>query len=925
MKVSSCSFLCFLFFISWNIHAQTIDQRVDSLLALMTLEEKVGQMTQVERSALNSLEDLATYSIGSMLSGGGSAPSPNNFNSWADMYDGFQRKALESRLGIPLIYGIDAVHGHNNVPDAVIFPHNIGMGCTWNPDLIREASQVVAREVAATGIDWTFAPCIAVARDERWGRTYEGFGETAEIQEIMAQAVVEGFQGSDLSDEESIVACAKHFVGDGGTINGIDQGNTVLSEEDLRAIHMPGYIDAIEAGVGTVMASYSSWNGTKLHGHDYLLTEVLKNELGFEGFVISDWKGVDQIDEDYRTAIRRAINAGIDMVMVPDRYEVFMGHLINLVQNGEVSETRINDAVRRILRQKFALNLFDAPLTDRSLMPSAGSLAHREVARQVVRESVVVLDAKNDVLPLQKNDQTIVVAGQLANDLGAQCGGWTISWQGENGNITSGTSLLGAIEKKVESSQVIYRPAGDFDGEADVAVVVIGEKTPYAEGRGDRNSLLLDEEDLNLIKAFKDSGTPVIALAVSGRPLVFGEALPYTDAMIAVWYPGSEGDGVADILFGDHLPTGKLTHSWPQTMRQIPINVGDGQEALYAYKHGLEVFPSHEVSGTLLPYAGTSNFTGDQIILTLSDKVSEINAQGSDFELFINGDQVENAIRDIGLLEFDKSILVLHLNQAIREDDHIRLSLIGGSIMAGELGLPPFSDYFVYNATRSSFIKHILPGRIEAEQFFAMEGIMTEPCTDIGGGENVGYLDPGDYLRYSIEVQNSGPYEITARLAGFQDGQLLLLFNDTLSSSIDYTATGGWQNWDNFSTTLFLEDGSYILEARAQNEGFNINYFDFDLRSTNVDEYAASIHDLKAFPNPLGEELSLKWSSSNSEFIKISLISLDGRLAHPLYEGLSQAGPNSFNLDLNNTLLPGIYFVEFKTKNRRYFTKVVKQ
>ena len=417
----------------------------------------------------------------------------------------------------------------------------------------------------------------------------------------------------------------------------------------------------------------------------------------------------------------------------------------------------------------------------------------------------------------------------------------------------------------------------------------------------------------------------MIALLVSGRPLVFGEALPYTDAMIAVWYPGSEGDGVADILFGDYLPSGKLTHSWPQTMRQIPINVGDGQEALYAYKHGLEVFPSHEVSGTLLPYAGTSNFTGDQIILTLSDKVSEINAQGSDFELFINGDQVENAIRDIGLLEFDESILVLHLNQAIREDDHIRLSLIGGSIMAGELGLPPFSDYFVYNATRSSFIKHILPGRIEAEQFFAMEGIMTEPCTDIGGGENVGYIDPGDYLRYSIEVQNSGPYEITARLAGFQDGQLLLLFNDTLSSSIDYTSTGGWQNWDNFSTTLFLEDGSYILEARAQNEGFNINYFDFDLRSTNVDEYAGSIHDLKAFPNPLGEQLSLEWSNSKSEFIKISLISLDGRLTHPIYEGLSQAGPNSLNLDLNNTLLPGIYFVEFKTINRRYFTKVVKQ
>ena len=450
--------------LSLNTTAQTLDQMADSILALMTLEEKVGQMTQVERGEFENIQDIATYGIGSILSGGGSSPTPNTAGSWASMYDNFQSIALQSNRGIPLIYGVDAVHGHNNVRGAVIFPHNIGMGCTWNPALVRTANQIVAREVAATGIDWTFAPCIAVPRDERWGRTYEGFGETAEVQKIMARESVLGLQGTDLSSGETILACAKHFVGDGGTTDGRDQGNTEVTEAVLRDIHMEGYLDAIDAGVGSIMASFNSWNGVKLHGHDYLLTDVLKDELGFEGFIISDWKGVDQIDENYRTAIKRGINAGIDMVMVPDRYEVFISHLISLVEDGEVSEDRIDDAVRRILKQKLLLNLFEEPFADPALAASVGSQEHRDVARQAVRESMVVLNAKNDVLPLQKNDQTILVAGTLAADLGAQCGGWTITWQGATGSITPGTNILSGIENMVGNSEVIYSPNGDYSG-----------------------------------------------------------------------------------------------------------------------------------------------------------------------------------------------------------------------------------------------------------------------------------------------------------------------------------------------------------------------------------------------------------------------------------------------------------------------------
>ena len=461
-----------------NGQGLTVDEKVDSLLNLMSLEEKVGQMAQAERTELENMNDIASFGLGSLLSGGGSSPSPNTVAGWAAMYDNFQSIALQSNRGIPIIYGIDAVHGHNNAYGAVIFPHDIGMGCTWDPELVMQADQVVAEEVASTGLDWTFSPCIAVPQNERWGRTYEGFGETAEIQKLMAAACVDGLQGDDLSTNVSILACAKHFVGDGGTTNGNDQGNTVVSEEVLRNLHMAGYADAIESGVGSIMASYSSWNGEKMHGNEYLLTEVLKNEMGFEGFIVSDWKGVDQLHEDYREAIKRAINAGIDMVMVPDRYEVFIAHLISLVEDNEVSESRIDDAVRRILKQKFLLNLFDEPYTDPSLSGSFGSQEHRNIAKQAVRESIVLLDAKNDRLPLQKNNQTILVAGSLAADLGAQCGGWTISWQGGNGAITPGTNILTGIQNVVESSEVIYSPSGNYNDPVDLAVVVVGEKVP---------------------------------------------------------------------------------------------------------------------------------------------------------------------------------------------------------------------------------------------------------------------------------------------------------------------------------------------------------------------------------------------------------------------------------------------------------------
>ncbi len=905
---------------------QTIDEKVDSLLQQMTIVQKVGQMTQVERGALVNMEHLKTYGIGSLLSGGGSAPNPNTISSWVNMYNDFQTKALESELAIPLVYGIDAVHGHNNVYGAVIFPHNIGMGCTWNPELIEQANQIVAKEVSATGIDWTFSPCIAVARNERWGRTYEGFGETAEIQKIMAEASVLGLQGTNLGDNSTILACAKHFVGDGGTEFGIDQGNTILSEDELRGIHMEGYIDAINAGVGTVMASYSSWNGEKLHGHDYLLTDVLKNELGFEGFVISDWSGVDQIDENYRTAIKRAINAGIDMVMVPSQYEVFIAHLLSLVADGEVSQDRIDDAVRRILKQKFLLNLFDEPFANDEFVDAFGSEEHRAVARQVVRESMVLLNAKNDVLPLRKNDQTILVAGPLAADLGAQCGGWTMSWQGGNGSITQGTNILQGLVELSETSNILYDANGNYSGSVDVAVVVIGEKTPYAEGYGDRADLEIDAADINLIKKLKEDGIPTIALLVSGRPMILGELLTYTDAIIPIWYPGTEGDGIAEVLYGDYLPKGKLSHSWAKDMSQIPLNWGDeSYDALFSYQHGLTEFPESSAAEKLMPYAATTNKLGNEILLSLSDEITTLNATINDFEIKVNGATVTDLIASINIAEFDESILFFSLNTNVQENNKITISYTGGNIMSNNLTLDSFEDFYVYNATIYSNTTHEIPGRFEAEDYFDMFGIQTEPCTDVGGGENVGYFNPGDWLKYYVEVKETGLYHLNCRMAGFATGSLRIQFDNDFETFVDYSSTNGWQNWQDFTSTIYLNEGFYEMEAYSFTDAININYFDFDLIETSVQNPLQQVENINVFPVPFKESINVEFTLNKALNTSVKLSDITGKFVQELFNEKLSKGRHKLLFSIDPDLANGIYFIEIRDGQKRYFEKLIKE
>jgi beta-glucosidase len=574
--------------------------RVLDLLSYMTLEEKIGQMTQVDRQFLESDNDINAYYLGSLLSGGGSTPPKNYPRSWAEMYDGYQKIALSTRLSIPIMYGIDAVHGHNNVIGATIFPHHIGLGCTNNPQLIEDVYRATAEEIAATGIDWDFAPCLAVPRDERWGRTYEGFGETPDIVKSMAAAAVRGLQTDKLDGPTSILACAKHFIGDGGTKWGtglkekMDQGDTQISEQELREIHLPGYLPALEAGVGTIMPSYNQVNGEYCHVSKYLLTDLLKNELGFKGFLVSDWQGLEKMGDDYKSNIIASINAGMDMVMVPgaakfggQTYTNFIKLLIESVNEGSISEKRINDAVARILKVKFEMGLFERPYSDKALLKKVGSKEHRNIAREAVKQSLVVL--KNDgVLPLSKDLGHIHVSGKNADDLGNQCGGWTITWQGDSGPITKGTTVYEAIQVAVSSfTNVTYSKNGSGAKGADVGIVIIGE-TPYAEMEGDRESLALDKKDLAAIARIRKAGVPVVVIIVSGRPLIITDELDKWSGLIAAWLPGSEGKGVTDVIFGDYNPTGRLSVSWPRTMEQIPINFGDSDyDPLFEYGYGL--------------------------------------------------------------------------------------------------------------------------------------------------------------------------------------------------------------------------------------------------------------------------------------------------------------------------------------------------
>ena len=616
-----------------------IEARIDDLMAKMTLEQKVGQVIQADNGSITP-EEVKRYRIGSVLSGGNSGPGGKPYGTvdeWVADVDAYYMASVDPEgveVAIPIIWGIDAVHGHNNVVGGTLFPHNVGLGAMRDPDLMQEIARVTAIELRTTGHDWTFAPTVAVPRDDRWGRSYEGFGEDPEIVASYSAKIVEGLQGhfgsDDFLGDGHVISTAKHFLADGGTAGGKDQGDAVLPEADLVRLHAAGYPPAIKAGALSVMASFSSWNGSKIHGDHYLLTDVLKGRMGFNGFVVGDWNAHGQLDGCTNEDCPAALLAGLDMYMAPDSWRGLYENTLAQVKSGIIPEARLDDAVRRILRAKIHYGLFDEKRpSERALAGRKdllGSAEHRAIARQAVRKSLVLLKNENGVLPIRP-DANVLVAGNGADSISKQAGGWTLTWQGggmDNDMFPNGDSILDGIA--AVDSAVTYSVDGSYTERPDVAIVVFGED-PYAEFRGDVDHLAYDidgSKERKLLQKLKADGIPVVSVFLSGRPMWVNPEINASDAFVAAWLPGSEGAGIADVLFSDEAGQprydfhGKLSFSWPRRAEQTPLNVGDADyDPLFAYGYGLS-------------YAAPGNVP--ELDETVSEALVSARANGTFFE-----------------------------------------------------------------------------------------------------------------------------------------------------------------------------------------------------------------------------------------------------------------------------------------------------
>lgn len=561
-----------------------IEAQIDEILPKLTLEQKVGQVIQADNVSVTP-EEVKKYRLGSVLSGGNSAPGPLPYadtKSWLEMADKYYNASIDEEgveVAIPCIWGIDAVHGHTNLKGAIVFPHNIGLGAMNNPELMEEIVAVTAQELTVSGHDWTFAPTLAVPQDIRWGRSYEGFSEDPQIINSYGDRIVYGLQGrkgdKDFMGDGRVISCAKHFLADGATTNGVDQGDADISEKELYDVHAAGYYSAINGGVQTVMASFSSWQGRKLHGDKELLTDVLKGQLGFTGFVVGDWNGHGQVPGCTNTDCAQSLNAGLDMFMAPDSWKGLYKSTLKHVQNGTIPMSRLDDAVRRILRVKIASGIFTkgAPSTrknagDESLL---GTPENRKIARQAVRESMVLLKNNNNTLPIDASKNVLVI-GDGAKSISKACGGWTLSWQGTghtNDEFPNGESIYDGIAQAVQASggHVLYSKNGISKVKPDVVIAVYGED-PYAEFQGDRADLDFAPNgfDTERLAYFKSQGIPVVSVFLSGRPLWTNPEINNSDAFVAAWLPGSEGGGISDLLFKTDPSydfTGKLSFSWP--------------------------------------------------------------------------------------------------------------------------------------------------------------------------------------------------------------------------------------------------------------------------------------------------------------------------------------------------------------------------
>lgn len=707
-----------------------IEQKVSAILSSMSLEEKVGQIIQPEIANVTP-EDVRIYHLGSVLNGGGTRPNNDKYASvddWVNLAAQFHEASMDSSDGyaaIPLIWGSDAIHGNNNLYGATLFPHNIGLGAARDSQMIARIGRATALELAATGVTWTFGPTVAVARDVRWGRTYESYSEDPKVVADYARAMVTGIQGDARTPGEynpaTVVATAKHFLGDGGTTQGVDRGDTMVTEQELIDVHAPGYVAALDSNVSTTMASFNSWNGDRLHGHKYLITDVLKGRMGFDGLVVSDWNGHRHVIGCSVERCAAAINAGIDILMVPSDWKAMLENTIKDVRQGNISLARLDDAVTRVLRVKMRAGLFDAgPVKERLIVGDKtliGHADHRALAREAVRKSLVLLKNNNQLLPLSPT-ANILVAGDAADDIGKQSGGWTLSWQGTgntNNDFPGASSIFDGIESVVASAggKIHLHEDGLWDetsfensAKPDVAIVVYGED-PYAEWHGDLANIEYQygsKEDLKLLNRLKSQDIPVVSVFISGRPLWVNKELNASDAFVAAWLPGSEGAGLADVLFSEHKNkpvydfTGRLSFSWPNAISHAKLNKDAADyKPLFEYGYGLSYRTDVKV-----PDAVKNNTLDESTALPANAELEEywffVSREMSAWTFYSQAEgearkQVSNRPRDAS-----REHLLFDLADKLAQQDARRVRWSGGKRVIFSMATDYAQDFSAYLA-----------------------------------------------------------------------------------------------------------------------------------------------------------------------------------------------------------------------------------
>ncbi|MGD1045808.1 MAG: glycoside hydrolase family 3 N-terminal domain-containing protein [Bacteroidota bacterium] len=901
----------------------TIEVRVADLLSKMTLDEKIGQMIQMNYPDLPLTSDIKTYYLGSLLAYADNGPAGRTPQAWADLYNTLQNYALQTRLKIPLIFALDAVHGFGAMYGATVFPHNIGLGCTRNPQLVDTAEQITAQEMSATGIDWALGPVVAVARDERWGRTYESFGEDPNLVKEMAGPAVHGFQGDTSAKNVNILACAKHFIGDGGTSGGVTNGNTVCDEQTLRTIHLPGYISTIEQKVGSIMVAQNQWNGIHPHGYPYLLDTLLKKELGFKGIVISDANSFMYAGDPtvpypsrilYGAAIKHSINAGVDMAMMSNfigfNHRTYIDTLKTLISHGDVTIERIDDAVKRILTQKFRLGLFEHPYADRSHLSQVGSQAHRQVARECVRQSLVVLKKKDGILPISKTIKRIHMTGRHANNMGYQCGGWTITWQGGSGNTTIGTTIMQAVQNSVPNAEVTYSENGFSADSADLGIAVIGE-LPYAEGSGD-GGLSLDPQDIQTIRNLKNYNIPVIVILISGRPMIINPILHYCDALIAAWLPGTEGEGITDVLFGDYQPTGILSQTWPKNVSQIPINVGDlVYDPLFAYGYGITSFNDSPVGSPPEVYSAGTTLGGNAIEISFNKKMTAPPVSSSGFSVLVDG-TTPMTITHICLKPNDSTTMVLTFVDSLKKGSAYSISYVPGNIQSHDYGqLAAFENLSVYNLLNDYINIQVVPNKVEAEKCFARQGSGAASISDDGDGSALTFSHDGGWADYLINVSQSGKYALEYRISSAKDtGQIQMIAKGTNVPPLNLPVTGSWSAWQTVSTTIGLSEGPQMIRMSVLHGGFWLNWIQLSL-STGVRDIDSRVvkefHLSQNYPNPFNPTTTIKYQVPKTSAVTLIILDVLGREVAFLLNEEKSAGDYNVKWNASN-LSSGVYF-----------------